>query len=142
MSTEPASRQGVPEGHPHYLGLDSDPNQLTDLTKSANAACVLEQRKKLTVRMRNYAETLQVKIEATVIEKGTDKEVSELSFIRKAVYWAFKQAVNATAWLLDQIQKLAEWISDVLSTTSRPVTSIYSRVKTWFVGAEAHTAAA
>lgn len=134
MTTTPAERQEP------YLDLAAD--QPTDLAQAAKAAATLEQRKKLTTRMRNYGETLQVKIEARMTKEGSDEEVSQLNFIRKAVLWAFRKVVLGGAWLLDQIEKLANWISDLLGTAARPITSTYTKVKTWIVGAEQHELAA
>lgn len=131
--------------HPHGAQppqVDPTPEHLTAINASAEAAGTLQKRKKLTLRMRDYAATLQTKIDATVRDKDSGKEVSQLTFIRRALLWAFKKAITGTAWLLDQIEKLAGWIADMLGTAARPITGTYTKVKSWVKGAEEHEAVA
>lgn len=104
--------------------------------QALQAAQALEKRKKLTLRMTNYANRLLIEIDEKEKVEGSDDEVYKLGFIRRTLLWCFRQLIRASAWLLDRIEELANWVSDVLGTAGRPVVSLYDKAKTFVKGVE------
>lgn len=105
----------------------------TDIDRAVKATTVVQDKKPLPLRLRDYANEIQNRMQETNTDDNGE-EVAKLGYIRKALLWAFKQVLKGTAWLIARIGELASWIADMLGTAARPVTATYTGVRDWVKG--------
>ncbi len=103
------------------------------ISNAVQASKEVQQKKKLTTRMCDYAESLQVKINEKIKNKEGE-EVSKLGYIRKALLYALSLLTHTSAWILNRVEQLAGWLSKLLGTAALPVTNTYKGVRDWVKG--------
>jgi len=111
------------------------------IQQAAEAAEAVEKKKKLTSRMRGYANDLIARINEKEKDEKSGEDVPKLSLIRRILMTVMTWVTRASAWVLDRIEELCRYVADLLGTAGRPITSTVEKIERWYSGTKDKVAA-